>query len=81
MILDKIRAKFKKPNPNLSKTIAEIGLSTRTYHCLRRAEIATVGDLIKLSWPDLMSVRGTVRKSCEEVEVVLKGLGLGLRKE
>jgi len=81
MILDKIRAKFKKPNPNLSKPILELGLSLRTYHCLRKAGIATVGDLVQLSRKDIKAMRGSVRKTCEEVERFLKRMGLGLRED
>ena len=80
MILDKIISKFKK-NPHLANKISNIGLSDRTYHCLRKAEIVTVGDLVQLSWNDLMSIRGTVRRSCVECEKVLSGMGLGLRKD
>ena len=80
MFLNKIIAKF-KPNPNLDKTIADIGLTPRTYHCLRRAGIWTVGDLAELSRKDIKGIRGSVRKTVEEVEKVLNGLGLGLRKD
>jgi len=79
MILDKLKAKFSKPS-NLSKKIEELGLSDRTYYCLRRAQIATVGDLVELSWLQLRGCRGMVRRSCDEVEKALEGLGLGLRK-
>jgi len=81
MIIDKLRGKLKKPNPHLADSIKEIGLTDRTYHCLRKARIATVGDLIELSWNDLRSMRGVVRKTCVEVESILKDLGLELRKD
>ena len=80
MILDKLISKFKK-NPHLEKTIADLGLTPRTYHCLRRADIWTVGDLVELSWKDLSGNRGVNRRTIEEVEKVLNGLGLGLRKD
>jgi DNA-directed RNA polymerase subunit alpha len=80
VILDKLKARFRKPN-NLTKPIAELELSVRTYHCLRRAEITTVGDLVKLSWNDIARLRKATRRSCEEVEKALKGMGLGLREE
>lgn len=82
MITEKIMSKFRKtPNPNLSKNIKEIGLSNRVYHHLRKADVRTVGELTELSWNDLMSIRGTVRRSCVECEKVLSGMGLGLRKD
>lgn len=79
MILDKLIAKF-KPNPHLKDKIAEIGLTTRTYHCLRRSDVVTVGDLTKLTRKNISGFRGSNRGLCEEVEKVLSGLGLGLRK-
>jgi len=80
MILDKLISKFKK-NPHLEKTIADLGLTPRTYHCLRRASIWTVGDLVELSRKDIKGIRGSVRRTVEEVEKVLQGLGLELRKD
>lgn len=80
MIIDKLKNKLNK-SKNLTKKIEELGLSDRTYHRLRRAGISTVGDLVQLSRKDLMGKRNVVRKTCEEVEGVLKGMGLGPRKD
>ena len=80
MFINKIIAKL-KPNPNLDKTIADLGLTPKTYHCLRRADIWTVGDVVELSRKDIKGIRGSVRRTVEEVEKVLNGLGLGLRKD
>jgi DNA-directed RNA polymerase subunit alpha len=81
MIFDKLKAKFKKPNPDLVKTILELDFTVKTYNVLSRAGIATVGDLTQLSWNDIMILRKSVRKTCEEVEKVLDEMGLGLRKD
>ena len=80
MFINKIISKLKH-NPNLDKTIADLGLTPRTYHCLRRADIWTVGDLVELSRKDIKGIRSSVRRTFEEVEKVLNGLGLGLRKD
>lgn len=81
MIIQKLKSVFaKKPNPMLAKKIEEIGLSARTYHCLRRAGIGIVGDLVQLSRNDIKGIRGAVRRTCVEVEEVLEGLELWLRK-
>ena len=80
MFINKIISKL-KPNPNLDKTIADIGLTPRTYHCLRRAGIWTVGDLAELSRKDIKGIRGSVRKTVEEVEKALQGLGMGLKED
>lgn len=80
MLIDKLKAAFKKPNPHLTDKIANIGLTDRTYHVLRRSEIGTVGDLVQLSRKSLKSYRGAVRGTIVEVEKVLDEMGLGLRK-
>ena len=80
MIIDKLKNRLNK-SKNMTKTIEELGFTPNTYHCLRKARIKTVGDLVDMTWKQLMGKRNAVRKTCEEVEKVLKGLGLGLRKE
>ena len=80
MILDKLISKFKK-NPHLKSNIKDIGLSDRTYHYLRKVGIITVGGLVELSRKDLKSFRGIVRSSVVEIEKMLEGFELGLRKD
>lgn len=79
MLIDKLKAKLKKPKP--SKSIEQLDLTVRTYTILKRAGIDSTDDLIRLRWKDLTRIRGIVRKSCEEVERVLSEMGLGLREE
>ena len=79
MILDKLKSVFKKPN-HLDKTIEQLGFTVRTYNILKRQGIGTVGGLVQLSWNDLSKFRRMHRRGIEEVEGVLEGLGLGLRK-
>jgi len=62
-------------------TIKELNPTERTFHCLRRAGIETVGELIQFSWNDLASMRNVVRKTIEEIVRLLKGIGLKLREE
>ena len=71
----------KKNSQLLTKSIQDFSLTVRTYNVLRRAGISTVGDLTELSWNQLAGKRGVVRKTCEEVESMLKGMGLKLREE
>lgn len=80
MLLDNLKNRLNKQR-YLSKTIEELGLTANTYHCLRKARIKTVGDLVNLSWKQLMGKRNAVRKTCEEVEKVLKSMGLKLRED
>lgn len=67
-------------NKILEMTIEELDLSVRSYNCLKRAGINSVEELTRKSEEDMMKVRNLGRKSLEEVEQKLQGLGLGLRK-
>ena len=60
-------------------TIDELELSVRSYNCLKRAGINTVGELCNKTPDDMMKVRNLGRKSLEEVLAKLQELGLGLR--
>ena len=63
----------------LDRTIEELGLSVRSYNCLKRAGINTVHDLTEKSEAEMMKVRNLGRKSLEEVKLKLIDLGLGLK--
>jgi DNA-directed RNA polymerase subunit alpha len=64
----------------LDMSIEELDLSVRSYNCLKRAGINTVGELIMKTEEDMMKVRNLGKKSLEEVDEKLSSLGLGLRK-
>ena len=65
---------------NLEKSIDDLELSVRSYNCLKRAAINTVGELTQKSEDDMMKVRNLGKKSMDEVKVKLAELGLGLRE-
>lgn len=65
----------------LRMTIEELDLSVRSYNCLKRAGINTVGDLIEKTFDDMMKVRNLGRKSLEEVEKKLRELGFNFRED
>jgi DNA-directed RNA polymerase subunit alpha len=62
-------------------TIEELNLSVRSYNCLKREGINTVGDLIQKSESELMDIRNFGQKSIDEVKAKLEELGFGLREE
>ncbi|HOB86576.1 MAG TPA: DNA-directed RNA polymerase subunit alpha [Bacillota bacterium] len=64
----------------LDMTIEELDLSVRSYNCLKRAGINTVGELVRKTEEEMMKVRNLGKKSLEEVENKLKELGLSLSK-
>ncbi len=65
----------------LDTTIEELELSVRSFNCLKRAGISTVGDLISKSEEDMMRVRNLGRKSLDEVINKLASLGFSLRQD
>jgi len=65
----------------LEMTIEELDLSVRSFNCLKRAGIDTVGDLTNRTQEDMMKVRNLGKKSLEEVIQKLETMGLSLKKE
>ena len=61
--------------------IEELELGVRSYNCLKRAGIQTVGDLISKSEGELNAIPNFGKKSIEEVRETLQQHGLHLRGE
>jgi DNA-directed RNA polymerase subunit alpha len=59
--------------------IEELELGVRSYNCLKRAGIQTVGDLLQKSESELSAIPNFGRKSIEEVIETLDARGLSLR--
>lgn len=47
--------------------IEELGLTVRSYNCLKKVKIDTIGDLIKLTKDDLKKVKNLGNKSVKEI--------------
>ena len=65
----------------LEMTIEELDLSVRSFNCLKRANINTVGDLISKTEDEMIKVRNLGRKSLEEVVHKLAMMGLSLASD
>lgn len=59
--------------------IEELEIGVRSYNCLKREGIQTVGDLINRSEAELMNIPNFGKKSIEEVKENLEKLGLALK--
>ncbi len=70
----------KAQNKVLEMTIEELDLSVRSFNCLKRAGINTVGDLMNTTEEEMMKVRNLGRKSLEEVIKKMADLNLLLSK-
>ncbi|MEW6725153.1 MAG: DNA-directed RNA polymerase subunit alpha [Bacillota bacterium] len=64
----------------MEMAIEDLDLSVRSFNCLKRAGINTVGELVEKSEPEMMKVRNLGKKSLEEVKHKLAALGLSLRQ-
>ena len=61
------------------KKIEELDLSVRSYNCLKRAGINTVGELVQKTEEEMMRVRNLGRKSLKEVIQKLHEINLELK--
>ena len=69
----------KEDQPLVDMQIEELELSVRSFNCLKRANIDTVGPLCAKTPEEMMKVRNLGRKSLDEVLQKLKGIGLSLK--
>jgi DNA-directed RNA polymerase subunit alpha len=65
---------------DLALPIEELNLSVRSYNCLKRESINTVGELIQRTEQELTDIRNFGQKSIDEVKAKLDELGLSLRE-
>jgi DNA-directed RNA polymerase subunit alpha len=59
--------------------IEELDFSVRTYNCLKKANVLTIGELAQLTESDLMQIRNFGKKSLTEVKEKLSVLGMSLQ--
>jgi DNA-directed RNA polymerase subunit alpha len=59
--------------------IEELDFSVRTYNCLKKAAILTIGELVQTTEADLMQIRNFGKKSLVEVREKLSQWGLALK--
>ncbi|WP_040284656.1 DNA-directed RNA polymerase subunit alpha [Tessaracoccus massiliensis] len=64
---------------SLNLPVEDLELSVRSYNCLKREGIHTVGELVARSEEDLLDIRNFGSKSIDEVKDTLATLGLSLR--
>jgi DNA-directed RNA polymerase subunit alpha len=63
----------------LGTPIEQLDLTVRSYNCLKREGVHTVGELLSRSEADLMDIRNFGAKSIDEVKAKLQSLGLSLK--
>ncbi len=66
-------------SPELETPIEDLDLSERPRNCLKRAQVNTVGELLRKSEDDLLAITNFGQKSLDEVAEKLNERGLALR--
>ncbi|MBI4898898.1 MAG: DNA-directed RNA polymerase subunit alpha, partial [Actinobacteria bacterium] len=64
---------------DLALPVEELHLTVRSYNCLKREGIHTVGELVSRSEQDLLDIRNFGSKSIDEVKLKLHEMGLSLK--
>ena len=64
---------------DLALPVEDLQLTVRSYNCLKREGIHTVGELISRSEQDLLDIRNFGAKSIDEVKAKLVEMGLSLK--
>ena len=63
----------------MAKPIEDMDLTVRSYNCLKREGVTTLGELVQKSEEDLLEIRNFGQKSIDEVKAKLEEMGLSLR--
>mgnify|MGYP000145125308 CR=1 FL=1 len=66
-------------DPGMSVPIEDLNLTQRSYNCLKREGIHTIGELVAHTEQDLLDIRNFGMKSIDEVKEKLQSLGLALK--
>jgi DNA-directed RNA polymerase subunit alpha len=81
-LLGQAEPEEERPGGNLHDImIEELELGVRSYNCLKRVGVETIGDLISKTEAELSAIPNFGKKSIEEVKENLAAHGLGLRQE
>ena len=64
---------------DMALPIEDLDLTVRSYNCLKREGIHTVGELLARSEADLMDIRNFGSKSIDEVKAKLQSMGMQLK--
>ncbi len=65
----------------LARPIEELDFTVRSYNCLKREGVTTVGELVEKTEDDLLEIRNFGQKSIDEVKAKLEELALSLKSK
>ena len=75
---DEAKEPESEENALLQKPIEDLDLTLRSYNCLKRSDIHTLGDIIRIPADELAKIRNFGKKSYAEVEEKVLTFGLEL---
>lgn len=75
---DEAKEPESEENALLQKPIEDLDLTLRSYNCLKRSDIHTLGDIIRIPADELVKIRNFGKKSYAEVEEKVLTFGLEL---
>ncbi|MEM7249125.1 MAG: DNA-directed RNA polymerase subunit alpha [Acidobacteriota bacterium] len=62
----------------LQRSVDELELSVRSYNCLKKTNIETIGELVQKTEAEMLKTKNFGRKSLNEIKEILKQMGLSL---
>jgi len=65
-------------SPSMMVPVEDLDLTVRSYNCLKREGLSTVGELVGKTEEDLLAIRNFGQKSVDEVKEKLGEMGLSL---
>ncbi len=75
---EEVDEEIEKLRELLSRNVDELELSVRSSNCLRRANIVTLGDLVRRTEAEMLKYRNFGKQSLKEITEILAGMGLHL---
>jgi DNA-directed RNA polymerase subunit alpha len=69
-----------KSQEEINKDIEDLNFSVRSFNCLRRYGIVSVGDLIQKTEEEIMNLRNFGKKSLDEIKLKLAEYNLVLKQ-
>jgi DNA-directed RNA polymerase subunit alpha len=75
---EEVDEELEKLKEILNRSVEEMELSVRSSNCLRRANIKTLGDLVRRTEQDMLKYRNFGKQSLKEIGEILNGMSLYL---
>ncbi|UCH84030.1 MAG: DNA-directed RNA polymerase subunit alpha [Candidatus Latescibacterota bacterium] len=75
---EEVDEELEKLKELLNRSVEEMELSVRSSNCLRRANIKTLGDLVRRTEQDMLKYRNFGKQSLKEITEILAGMSLYL---